>query len=235
MALPLLVVATVILAGTRVPVRDSGVGKAGRLGTELHEELRRWYPPLVDPSPAKRVSAIGYRLARAVRGGRTRFRFHLLNGRRPLALAAPGGRTYITTGMVAMLDSDDQLAFVLAHEMGHLILGHDRTRGGASEKGSARSNLEASWWRSNPAVNRSLMAELEADRVALRLMRRAGLDPSGAERVLDLVLSEPRGPGRDRPGRAVGRGRARRAEHRARVVNLRRVLQTMGPPAPRRG
>ena len=40
------------------------------------------------------------------------------------AFAAPGGFIFISTGMLNLLENEDELAFVLAHEIGHIELDH---------------------------------------------------------------------------------------------------------------
>jgi Zn-dependent protease with chaperone function len=37
----------------------------------------------------------------------------------PNAFAAPGGKMYVTTGFLRMVESENELAFVLGHELGH--------------------------------------------------------------------------------------------------------------------
>lgn len=64
----------------------------------------------------------------------------------------------LSYGMAARLD-DAALAVVLAHELAHLVLEHNRRLGGASSRRLAR------------------MAEVEADRLSVHLLANAGYDP----------------------------------------------------------
>jgi predicted Zn-dependent protease len=91
--------------------------------------------------------------------------------------------------MVDFTRSDDELAFVVAHEMAHNIL--DRT--------NAR-NLPALMVRLGLAGVHARGNELNADAVAVGLMVRAGYNPSMAEvllgrlrevRAIDLSLTHP--------------------------------------------
>ena len=72
-------------------------------------------------------------------------------------------RIRITTGMIRFASSDDELAFVIAHELGHVALGH--TSGGI--RGRSRHELE-----------------LEADRIAVRLLDKAGFSKHAGSRIL---------------------------------------------------
>lgn len=40
------------------------------------------------------------------------------------AWAAPGGKVYVTSGLMRFIEEDDELAFVVGHELSHHILGH---------------------------------------------------------------------------------------------------------------
>jgi predicted Zn-dependent protease len=52
------------------------------------------------------------------------FAFRLLPDPTPMARTLATGTIYISTGMVSLLDSEAQLAYVLAHEMAHVQLEH---------------------------------------------------------------------------------------------------------------
>jgi predicted Zn-dependent protease len=52
------------------------------------------------------------------------WRFHILRDPLVNALAFPGGSVYVTTGLIALLGNDDQLAGVLAREVAHVLNRH---------------------------------------------------------------------------------------------------------------
>lgn len=111
------------------------------------------------------------------------------------AFALPGGRVYIFRGLIERARGPDELAGVLAHEIGHVkhrhglraviqagglgvVLGTifgDFTGGGAIILG-ARALLQSSFSRD---------AEREADAFAVDLMLKAGGDPIGLARFFD--------------------------------------------------
>lgn len=86
---------------------------------------------------------------------------------------ADGARISITSGLVAYADSDDDLAFLLAHELAHNLLRH-------AERPRARGLLNGLLGHNgrSPAAVRE--AETAADRVGMFLAARAGYDASGA-------------------------------------------------------
>src|SRR4029079_15694392 len=53
------------------------------------------------------------------------FQFHVLNDPETInAFALPGGQVFITEGLLKRLKTDGQLAGVLGHEMGHVVVRH---------------------------------------------------------------------------------------------------------------
>lgn len=88
-----------------------------------------------------------------------------------------GRRVVLSTAMTSLAASDDELAFVVAHEMAHNILGH--FSGG---KGS-RSLLGGL----GLGFSRIRRGEIEADAYAVRLMSEAGYGGQGATLVLEKM------------------------------------------------
>jgi hypothetical protein len=75
------------------------------------------------------VAAIGSRLADAVKDRRRQFHFSLVRTSLANAYALPGGFVFITEPLLDLCAQDpDELAFLLGHEMGHVIRGHARSQ-----------------------------------------------------------------------------------------------------------
>ncbi|MBW8726446.1 MAG: M48 family metalloprotease [Inquilinus limosus] len=114
-----------------------------------------------------RVAAIGQRIVDAEAGGALRVSVELLDSERVNAAAGADGRILVTRGLLALARSEAELAFVLAHEVGHVVAGHARQR---AER-PAGTTGEAGFDRAQ---------ELEADRIGLSGLARAGYDPAAA-------------------------------------------------------
>jgi hypothetical protein len=82
-----------------------------------------------------------------------------------------GSHVVITTGIAALADSPDEIAFVIAHEMAHNILGHSTEKARGLFGGIAQTKEE----------------EMEADSFAVTLMHEAGYDPEGGISFLHKV------------------------------------------------
>jgi Zn-dependent protease with chaperone function len=95
---------------------------AWRLGHELDQKSNE----LVDP----KLKALTDRMARAL--DLERIRVHLYEVEPINGLAAPDGRIFITRGFYQRFQQGvvtaEELASVIAHELGHVALGHSRRR-----------------------------------------------------------------------------------------------------------
>jgi len=76
------------------------------------------------------VRQVGLKVARqsGISGTDQAFSFKLLNSGVPNAFAIPGGYVYATRGLVALMNSEAELAFVLGHETGHIAARHADAR-----------------------------------------------------------------------------------------------------------
>ncbi len=92
-----------------------------KLGAELHHELTKKFR-LTDVGLA-RVDRIGQRCARASLRPNLIYKFHVVESREINGFSLPGGHVYVTTALLR-LANDNELASVLAHEVGHVVARH---------------------------------------------------------------------------------------------------------------
>ena len=139
-------------------------------------------------------------LAERVKNRNHRFEIKVLLSDNPTAFALPGGFIFIAPGLVELAEKNsDELAFVIGHEMAHVIRRHaiDRI---LSQKALSMASLAtpagravAPWLRSvgmqwlEKAYSRE--QEYEADVLGSRLAQVAGFDPQGALRMLERFRS----------------------------------------------
>lgn len=88
-----------------------------------HQALRA-YGEYENDAELRRVTDIGYRLATASGYQDYPFTFHLMEMPVPNAFALPGGQIFVTRGMLDMGLTDDELATLLGHEIGHVVEQH---------------------------------------------------------------------------------------------------------------
>ncbi|WP_271855558.1 M48 family metalloprotease [Patiriisocius marinus] len=131
--------------------------------------------------------------------------FHLLADSQTInAFALPGGQIFITYALFSQLESEDQLAGVLAHEIGHVLGRHSSERiaesglwQGLAQAGSVGADMGG--LISNMGANKLLTNgrgdELESDDLGVRFMIKAGYDPFEMIKVME-ILKASAGPNR---------------------------------------
>lgn len=113
------------------------------------------------------------------------------------AFALPGGRMVFSAGLIESASSPDEVAGVLAHELGHVALKHPEaaivriyglqmflsifTAGQGAETISSIAGLLA-------ALKYSRTAEAEADAYAVKVMENAKVDPKGLQSFFTRLL-----------------------------------------------
>lgn len=168
-----------------------------------------------DREAQERVASIGRKLVTAVNKMTTRdggenpfeFDFHLLADEQTVnAFALPGGQVFITAALYNRLETDGQLAGVLGHEIGHVLMRHGAQRlakqkltqglvGAAGVAGGSSQSAQmaaAIGQMVNMKYGRG--DELESDKWGVRLTAESGYDPRSMINVM-RILEEASGGG----------------------------------------
>lgn len=210
-------------------------GEAERqLGLNLAARaLRRHAHAAFGQSLARYVNLVALAVGRHAPGVLPGARVVLLELPEPVSFSLPGGLVLLSTGAVAALDNEAQLALLLAHELAHAALGHlwaealsepALVQDGALDRaGPARPQFSGMLDRlEETALARGLdaMLEQEADRAAVDMAWRAGYDP----REYPALLHRMEDAGRARPSEESPRDWAAlhppTAERLARLASL---------------
>ncbi|MDQ7843984.1 MAG: M48 family metalloprotease [Armatimonadota bacterium] len=99
-------------------------GQEIRIGREAAAQLEAEVGVVRDPVRTAQIAAIGARLAAASGRPELPWTFKILNTNQINAISLPGGFIYVTRGMLGFVRSEDELAFVLGHEVGHVDRRH---------------------------------------------------------------------------------------------------------------
>ncbi len=161
-----------------------------------------------DSADQRLVDTIGAELLRAIPNGESnpyQFEFHLLADPQTInAFALPGGQVFITRALFDKLQTEGQLAGVLAHEVGHVIERHGAqrmakmglTQGlvGAVAVGASDSQVGAQQAAQLANAIGQLVNlkygredELESDTWGVILAANAGYDPRAMIGVMDIL------------------------------------------------
>src|SRR5215213_5713308 len=92
------------------------------LGEAVAEYIQRNYRVIEDPEVTEYLTSIGQRLTKHLPINRLRFQFFLVDLPDANAFVLPGGRIFVSRKLVAAALTEDELAGVIAHELGHLVV-----------------------------------------------------------------------------------------------------------------
>jgi predicted Zn-dependent protease len=162
-----------------------------KLGTQLHREVTKKFN-LTDVG-LDRVERIGQRCAKASLRPGLPYKFHVIQSREINGFSLPGGHIYVTTALLR-LANENEMASVLAHEVGHVVARHSLKTLKASQEyndlakqlgelaGDVARDLGVALGQMIGAgflTVHSRDEEREADFLGVRTMPRAGFDPQG--------------------------------------------------------
>lgn len=145
------------------------------------------------------VQGIGDRLLRTSGHDNVRLRFTVIDDPGFTAVVNRSANVYVSRGLLALLQSEAELAAVLGHEIAHHLSGHSRKTETEALSSLSRSEQLAS--RIGGRDSRELTLtfthamvkgrvreqELEADRLSIEYLTRAGYDPADAIQVLQML------------------------------------------------
>ena len=95
-----------------------------KMGKEIDQGIRQEYGIYNNPQMNAYVANLGQKLAPLTHRPHLKYHFAILDTPVENAFAAPGGYIYITRGLMAMMNSEAELAAVLGHELGHVSARH---------------------------------------------------------------------------------------------------------------
>lgn len=167
------------------------------------EALRAW------------VEGIGARLAGHSPRQDVSYHFYVLDSPDPNAFALPGGHVYVSRGLLALVNEEDELANVLGHEIAHVAARHAVRRITVATPFALLTGIPALLTGIvSPALGEGIAGagalvgglvlapysrdqEREADRLGMELAARGGWDPGAMSRFLTTLERDERAAGPD--------------------------------------
>ncbi len=203
--------ATVPATGETAFTGGLGTAEEVRIGRENHPKIVKEFGGAYgSPEFRKYVDGIGQRLARTVERQDVKYTFTVLNSNIINAFATPGGYIYITRGLMALADSEAELAGVLAHELGHLTALHHAKRygkgmlanilltGASIVTGQVVPQARAGIMQAGQIFAVGLLQsfsrenEFESDDLGVRYLARVGYDPGAMAAFLRKLRAHSR-------------------------------------------
>jgi predicted Zn-dependent protease len=167
------------------------------VGKELAQNLVREIPVVKDPDLQAIIDNIGKILLSKLSETTHRFKLQVLATADVNAFALPGGFIFLTAGLLQRINSKDEIAFAIAHEISHVLLKHPMQRIVSDYSSQVISNIFLRGGVLGVMAKMVVMTflknsyshekELEADSEAVKLMRKSGFNSDGAKILLNRL------------------------------------------------
>lgn len=182
-----------------------------QLGVQAFAEAKAKTPQSRDPRQNAYVRCVVAALVRELPANwqSTGWETALFVDKEPNAFALPGGKVGVNTGIFTVARNQDQLATVIAHEIGHVVSRHHEERltrqagaqgalqllgallGSRYGEGAANAAVQGGGILAQTGflLPGSRAQESEADVVGQQLMAKAGFDPRQAENLWQNMIT----------------------------------------------
>ena len=172
-----------------------------RIGAQYAPEVEKQLGGRIENDELQNyISSIGRKIVRVSHTPGKTFRFTAVNDKSVNALALPGGYIFITRGMLENLESEAQLASILAHETAHVTARHtssamskqmgiDITLSIISSTTDMPASAQtiASYGKQLIGMKFSRDDEKEADIAGLDYLERAGYQPQAIVETMEIL------------------------------------------------
>jgi predicted Zn-dependent protease len=152
-----------------------------RVGREASQGVAAEIGIIDDAGLNAYVSRIGRKLLRGVPRRSFQYQFSVVDQVEPNAFALPGGYVFISRGLLALANNEDELACVIGHEIIHAALRHSARQQALAGR---ESRLAMPWVRAANIASYGRDMEREADKGGQMLAAAAGYDPMGMSTFL---------------------------------------------------
>lgn len=171
------------------------------MGAQAHKSILKQKKRYNNPRLQAYVNNIGQQLARQSHRNKIRYTFTVLDDSSVNAFALPGGFVYITTGLMAYLNSEGELAGVLGHEIGHVTARHGVKQQSAgmasailisvlSKKAGAGSGKQFGQLGQALLSGYGRDHELQADKLGAEYLARVGYSPNNMIDVVTVLKAQ---------------------------------------------
>jgi predicted Zn-dependent protease len=203
------ILALILLAGCASNPSSGGssvvVGSQGReveIGNEMHAQMMAEGAAYDDPELQAYVNRVGQRLVTNSDKPNMKFTFTVIDSPDINAFALPGGYIYMNRGLLSYLDSEAEMAGVLAHEIGHITGRHHGRRQTADITNKVIATTAYILTGSGDLADASQMygaelvsgygrdMELEADGLGAEYMYKSGYDPDALLAVIGVLKDQ---------------------------------------------
>ncbi len=192
-------------------------GQMAQLASGAWSDLKKQEKVSTDPKYTSRVRRVAPKVIQASGGNPSEWEVQVFASKDLNAFALPGGKIGFYTGILDLMENDDQIAAVMGHEVAHVNYNHSGERysqqvGSSVALSAAQAAIGSGSQTSQLALGAlglgaqvgvllpfSRKHELEADKFGLRYMHRAGYKPDEAVRFWRKMASQKSAQGSGAP------------------------------------
>lgn len=180
------------------------------IGAEEHAKVLASMPMYEDEELLAYITEVGNRIAAVSHRPDLDYQFFVIDSPDINAMALPAGYVYVNRGLLSFMNTEAELAAVLAHEVGHITARHavqQQARGAIANAASAVGGIVTavatgsgyvgsqisqvtSIWAQTGLSGFGREAELEADSLGAEYLLRAGYDPSAMIAVVTALKNQ---------------------------------------------
>jgi predicted Zn-dependent protease len=177
-------------------------GQEIAIGSGMAEELKTTEKELDDTEWQNYLNEIGQKIVKVSDRQGIEYHFTVIESEQINAFAAPGGYIYFYTGLLKEMDTESEMAAVMAHEISHVVARHSVKRIQAAMGVSLAYQLVFGSDGAGEALNAAVSigmgltfasysrgAEREADDYGLQYLVKAGYNPNGAVRMYEKLAA----------------------------------------------
>jgi predicted Zn-dependent protease len=179
------------------------------VGRQVSQDVNKQLPLIRDSQVTDYVSNLGKRLSRIApnQSGEAKYTwtFNVVNSPEINAFALPGGFIYVNRGAIEAAQNEAQIAGVLAHEEGHVVMRHGTHQasemmlaqaplsilagllGQSSSLASQLTQIGLVFGVNSILLRNSRSAESQADEVGTYILYQAGYNPYGIAQFFGII------------------------------------------------
>ncbi len=123
-----ILIITIFQFFTIAPVCAFTIGEEREVGEKLLYSVRSNFQLVDDPDITQYITRLGQSVLEVAGIQYFDYHFFIINNKEFNAFAAPSGLIFFHSGLIEMMNSEDELVSVLAHEIGHIVKRHLASR-----------------------------------------------------------------------------------------------------------
>jgi predicted Zn-dependent protease len=176
------------------------------MGQQYSQQINAQLPIITDPEANRYINLLGDSIAKLTsRTDIQDWKFYIVDSKEVNAFAVPGGFVYVNRGLIERTQRMDQLAGVLGHEIGHVVMRHSIKQMQQQQGANIGVTLACILTRicDNQAGQAAIQVggtalfakfsrgdEAEADAEGIKNVVRAGISPNGIPEMFEILIAE---------------------------------------------